>query len=117
MYPFGSFCRDVIDLIFEALKKEKIMNKCVRIVFRIKGVALDACSFIQKEARKYSLEGMVQIEGDDGEGNLVACGHKQDVDDFVDILHKGTKGSSFEDIQIEPFLKDKDYRGVFRVIE
>lgn len=93
------------------------MNKCVKIVFLIKGTAQVAFNFIQKEARKFNLEGMVQIEGDDAEGNLIACGDKEAVDEFVDILHKGTKGCSIEDIQIEPFLKDKDYRGVFRVIE
>lgn len=93
------------------------MNKCVKIIFRINGTLQGAHAFIQKEARLYQLEGIVQIEGDDGEGSIVVCGDKQGVDTFVDLLHKGTKVCQLEDIQIEPFLKDKDYRGVFRVIE
>ncbi len=93
------------------------MNKCVKIAFMIKGTAQAAYAFIQKEARKFNLEGMVQIDGDNGQGTIVACGDKQAVDDFMDLLHKGTKGCELEDIQIEPFLKDKDYRGVFRIIE
>lgn len=93
------------------------MNKCVKIAFMIKGTAQSAYAFIQKEARKYNLEGLVQIDDDNAQGNIVACGEKQSVDDFVDLLHKGVKGCELEEIQIEPFLKDKDYRGVFRIIE
>jgi acylphosphatase len=93
------------------------MNKCIKLIFNLIGSAQLAYTFIQKEARKIGLEGMVTIESDDGRGTIIACGNKDMVDDFIDALHKGAKGCQLEDIEIEPFLKDKDYRGVFRIIE
>ena len=48
---------------------------------------------------------------------IVVCGPKEKVDEFLDIVHKGTAKYVPEEVEIEAFVKDKDYRGVFRVIE
>lgn len=71
---------------------------------------------VQKHARKLDLEGMVQQVVKDLV-KIIVCGKKEQVDSFVDLLHKEISDTKFHDIEIEPFLKDKDYRGVFRVIE
>ena len=42
---------------------------------------------------------------------------KEGVDAFLDELHKSAGAAELKEIEIEPFLKDKDYRGVFRIIE
>ena len=52
-----------------------------------------------------------------GKVKIVACGIKDKMDTFIDILHQGSTASRPEDIEVEPFLKEKEYRGVFRVIE
>ncbi len=92
------------------------MNKCLRIVFTADFPEGFLRSFIQKEAQKFNIEGIVQVASEK-EIRIVACGTKDEVDEFLDSLHKGSSKCIPEDIQIEPFLKDKDYRGVFRVIE
>jgi acylphosphatase len=93
------------------------MHKCLKITFSgsiPEGFLYD---FVQKEAKKFKLEGMVQVLASENRIKIIVCGDKDSVDDFVDLLHHGTGKIVPEDIQIEPFLKDRDYRGVFRVIE
>ena len=73
-------------------------------------------SFVQKYAHTLNIEGTAQLVGSQ-EVLIVACGTKDKVDSFLDALHKGSKQWLPENILIEPFLKERDYRGVFRVIE
>jgi acylphosphatase len=71
---------------------------------------------IQQHARELDLEGIVQpVEKD--KIKIVVCGKKDDVDSFVDVLHKESTQIPITDIEIEPHIKDRDYRGVFRIIE
>ena len=71
---------------------------------------------IDKNAKKMNLEGTVQTIVAENRVKVIVCGDKDAVDDFIDAIHKDSKGL-LENFQIEPFLKDKDYRGVFRIIE
>lgn len=93
------------------------MYKCLKITFGGSIPEGFLHNFIQREAKKLNLEGMVQFLSNENRIKIVVCGGKDSVDNFVDALHKGTAKLMPEDIQIEPFLKDRDYRGVFRVIE
>ncbi|MBS1987240.1 acylphosphatase [Candidatus Dependentiae bacterium] len=72
--------------------------------------------FIQKHAREFNLEGTAQWSHD-GLIHIVVCGNKEHVDAFLDLVHKGSNGVLPEDISVEPFVREKDYRGIFRVIE
>jgi acylphosphatase len=92
------------------------MNKCLKITFTANFSDDFLQSFIQKQAKELDLEGIVQIIGPGRKVRIIACGVKEAVDQFVDTL-QGSDVCHLEDIEIEPFLKDKDYRGVFRVIE
>lgn len=102
------------------------MNKCLKITLTIESHAVETLgknakdgflqSVVQKYARKYGLEGMAQPISID-KIKIIICGHKDKVDVFVDIIHKELPAQKVEDIEIEPYLKDKDYRGVFRVLE
>ena len=92
------------------------MSTCFRIGFTMEAPKDFLNNFVQKHARSLGLEGTVQlIEG--SQVKIVACGPKDSMEQFIDILHKKGAQESIEDIEIEPFLKDKDYRNVFRVIE
>ena len=91
------------------------MNKCLRITLEGEVPEGFLRSFIQKHARELELEGTAQVI--DGSVRVVVCGTVERVDDFLDVLHKGSSAYRPQDVEVEPFLKDKDYRGVFRVIE
>lgn len=94
------------------------MNKCLKVIFSVESLSGVLDDFVQKQARKFELEGVAQIlEGQEPMIQIIVCGDKDNVDAFIDELHKGTKKFMPKDIEIEPFLKSKDYRGVFRIIE
>ena len=92
------------------------MKQCMRISFAATMPKNFLETFIQKHARQLRLEGTAQLVSD-GIVNIVACGSKMALEEFLDVLHKGTKTVKPHDISLEPFLKSKDYRGVFRIIE
>lgn len=70
---------------------------------------------VRKQATKCQLEGTAQVA--DNKINIIACGDKTNMDQFLDLLHKGTAKFKPDNVELEPFFKEKDYRGVFRVIE
>ena len=92
-------------------------HKCLKITFASSVPDGFLQDFVQKHAKKLNLEGVVQHITAESRVRVIVCGGKDAVDQFVDLLHNGSDQVILEDIQIEPHLKDKDYRGVFRVIE
>lgn len=93
------------------------MKKCVKITFSVDIPEGFLQSSVQKHARKCALEGTAQIITSEQNVRVVACGEKDSVDEFLDLLHKEFSRVKITDFEIEPFLRDKDYRGVFRIIE
>lgn len=72
---------------------------------------------IHKKGTKLGVEGTIQVVPGDQEMSIVVCGLKDQVDQFVDHLHKHAAQEGINDIAIEPHVKVKDYRGAFRIIE
>lgn len=72
---------------------------------------------IQKHAKNLDIEGIAQAINSSKKVRIIACGIKDSVDDFIDILHKNFSEHAIQDVEIEPFIRDKDYRSVFRIIE
>lgn len=91
------------------------MNKCLRITIFGDCSSDFLVSFIQKNARLFALEGTASII-DAEHALIIVCGDKDKVEGFLDALHKGTSEWKPDQVEVEPFLKDKDYRGVFRII-
>lgn len=89
------------------------MNKCLKIILYISDLNNFCQETILIMARNCELEGTAQCI-DKKTIKIIICGEKEQVDDFVDLLNK--ESESIQDIEIEPFLRDKDYRGVFRII-
>ena len=88
------------------------MNQCVKItLFGDCGNGF-LREVVQKFARRHSLEGVAQ-RVEDNKAKILVCGNSLEVDKFVDQLHK----NNLDDIEMEPFLKEKDYRRIFRVVE
>jgi len=93
------------------------MNKCLRVTFVGDIPEGFLNNVVQKIAKNLNLEGTVQLVLIENKVKIIVCGDRDIVDQFIDHLHKGAGKVSLESLEIEPFLKDKDYRGVFRVIE
>ena len=89
------------------------MKKCLKITLVSQVLGGGLRDSIQSTARKLNLEGTVQLV-EPNEVVIIACGSKDNIDGFLDAIH----GVSVpEDVQVEPFLKEKDYRGIFRILE
>ena len=73
--------------------------------------------FIQKKALQLELEGTAQLVKSDSIIRIFVCGLKDHVDSFIDFLHKSPGSVQLNSSEVEPFFKEKDYRGVFRIVE
>lgn len=92
------------------------MKQCLRIMLHVQSYKASLKDSIHKAAKKAEIEGTIQ-KMDDKQVMVFACGPKSNVDIFLDELHKKVALKELEWLEIEPFLKDRDFRGVFRVIE
>lgn len=92
------------------------MKKCLKIALRAS--APDSLiQEVQKKGSKLGIEGTLQFVPSENELKIIVCGLKEQVDQFVDLLHKEIAKIGITDLNIEPFVKIKDYRGAFRIIE
>lgn len=91
------------------------MNKCLKINLVIQDAQNLLESFVQKNAKKHNIEGTALLV--ENMIKIIACGNSDKLDDFVDSLYKGYNNLRPSLVKVEPFLKDKDYRGIFRIIE
>ncbi len=71
---------------------------------------------IRKLAIQYHLEGTLFVHTT-GEIEITIFGRKELIDTFIDELHQCSGSDTALQVAIEPAKKDKDYRGVFRVIQ
>lgn len=91
------------------------MNQCVRITLVVKAAVPLLKNFIQKNAQKLCIEGMGNILAPNTI-KIIAYGSHDAIDEFIDTLYTGYNGSKPAVIEVEPFVKDRDYHGIFRVI-
>lgn len=92
------------------------MNQCLNITFALRSPKDFLQSVVQKNAKSLGIEGVAQYISAE-QVRIVICGSRDAIDDFLDVLHKEVAKASIEEMHIEPFLKEKDYRGVFRILE
>lgn len=96
-------------------QKESSMKQCVKIHIEGKTLGPDYRFFVQKKAVALGIEGT--IRSDDKNVIVIhASGPSEQLDDLIDQLYKGTKESHVENITVEPFVSEVDFRGVFRII-
>lgn len=91
------------------------MRKCIKITVygNVKNESYHV--FIQQKATSLSIEGTIK-NNDDASVVIYACGSADNLDGFIDHVYKGSKASIVDDVHIEPFINEKDYRGAFRII-
>lgn len=92
------------------------MNQCLRISMFLKFSKAFLQDIVQKNAKTLGIEGTVQVISNE-QIKIIACGTQEAINRFLDILHAEAIRQSAEQVEVEPFLKEKDYRGVFRIIE
>jgi hypothetical protein len=92
------------------------MKKCLKIVLS----GSFSHDFLRETlvlfVRKFDVEGSAKMT-DPHQIVVLVCGNKDIIDQFLDKLHLAHHTWNLDSIVIEPFLKDKDYRGIFRIIE
>lgn len=93
------------------------MKQCLKILISGKVQGVSYRKFVQKHAQKFEIEGTIQNLEDKKSVMVYACGSSSDLDKFIDYLYQGTPESDIQDVRAEPFLQEKDFRGVFRIIE
>jgi len=94
------------------------MYKCLKINFSAAEIPDNFLrTYIQKKANQLKLEGTAQMVKADHAIKIIVYGLKESVDDFVDFLHKRPGNTMLEDLEVEPFIKERDYRSAFRIIE
>jgi acylphosphatase len=91
------------------------MRRClkIRVTGKVQGVAYRA--FAQKSAHDLGLEGTIQNE-ENGNITIYTCGPSEKLDKFIDALYQGTPAAQITDVLTEPFVNEKNFRGVFRII-
>jgi acylphosphatase len=92
------------------------MNKCIAITLEGNLPSGFLNNKVLKSARECRIEGVAHKIGKNTI-KILACGTVETIDDFLDILHKDLSSIEIQNFDVLPFLKDKDYRGVFRIIE
>lgn len=91
------------------------MKQCIKIIITGHVQSSLYKEEIQKQAQKLHIEGTLQnYEGEDI--LIFACGQSDDLDELIDQIYKGTNDIKIRDVVIEPFINEKNYRGVFRII-
>jgi acylphosphatase len=91
------------------------MKRCVRITVSGKVQNVSYRAFAQKKAQALSIEGTIQ-NTDNGSVLIYACGPSEKLDTLIDHLYEGTPESQIKELTVEPFINEKDFRGVFRII-
>jgi acylphosphatase len=93
-----------------------MMNRCLKISCSGPLTKAFLETIIQQQAHDLAIEGIAQILDSD-QLNIIACGTSENIEQLLDVLHKEVRALHHGTISVEPFLKVKDYRGVFRIID
>lgn len=91
------------------------MKRCLKMLIRIEQWDSRWSTDIQKQAQKYTIEGVMQIL-DSTQVRIMICAEDANLDDFIDYLYDFFIERKMQIEELEPFIKEKDYRGIFRVI-
>ena len=92
------------------------MKQCVKIKVLGKVQGVSYRKFVQTHAQKLEIEGTIQNQEDQNIVVINACGSSDKLDELIDFLYEGTSKSEVEDVQVEPLIVKKEFRGVFRII-
>ncbi len=90
-------------------------KQCLKITVSGDVQSVGYRAYVKKQAEKLLIEGTAQ-NAEGGEVIIFACSSTETLDSFIDVLYKGPKEANVANVEAEPLLQQKDFRGVFRVI-
>ena len=91
------------------------MNRCLKMVINIDKWDERWSAEIQKCAKKFEIEGVMQAL-DEHQMRIMICGKDANLDEFIDYLYDFFISINVRIQELEPFIKERDYRGIFRVL-
>lgn len=92
------------------------MKKCIKVQFSAKNPQEFLKHVMPTGIKNYKVEGFAQVV-DSQKVQIFMCAEQQELDNFLDLIYENIDRYILENIEVEPFLKDRDFRGVFRVVE
>ncbi len=92
------------------------MKQCMQIVISIKKQHAAFEEHMKAMAQECHIEGVMQFLSKTSL-KVIACGTKEYIEQFIDGLHQKKIVDLFGDLAIEPIFTEKDFRGVFRIIQ
>lgn len=92
------------------------MKQCLKITVTGKVQGVGYREFVKKSATQLEVEGVIQ-NLNEGHVTLNVCGTADTLDKFIGILYQGSSKSKVENVAVEPLVNEKDFRGVFRIID
>jgi acylphosphatase len=91
------------------------MRKCIKIRVIGKVQSEGYKTLVQKTAQTLGIEGTLQHLETNGI-MIHACGLSVNLEKFIDVLYRGVGKNDVQDLNAEPFVNERDYRSVFRII-
>lgn len=91
------------------------MKRCLKMLVSLENWQSEWGLKIQKQAQKLAIEGMMQAV-DENHLRIMVCGEGEKLDEFMDYLDDFFLKVDARISELEPFIKERDYRGIFRVI-
>lgn len=92
------------------------MKKCIKVQFYTKNPQEFLKHVIPPGVKNFRVEGIAQAI-DAQTIQVFICAEQEELDNFLDLIYENIDRYTLENIEVEPFLKDRDFRGVFRVVE
>lgn len=93
------------------------MSQCLKVSFIVGSTDFDEMGKrLQKEAKKLNIEGVMQQSQKD-KFEVVVCGISDKVEQFLDFIYKECALQKSCELEVEPLMKERDYRGIFRSIK
>ena len=92
------------------------MKKCIKVQFYTKNPQEFLKQVMPIGIKNFKIEGFAQAL-DVQTVQIFMCAEQEELDNFLDLIYENIDRYALENIELEPFLKDRDFRGVFRVVE
>lgn len=72
--------------------------------------------YVMAQAKKNQIEGIGQLVNPD-QVQIFVCAKQDGIENFLDALYAANGSMTLDKIEIEPCSLERDFRGVFRIVE
>ncbi|HJZ22839.1 MAG TPA: hypothetical protein VJ201_00115 [Candidatus Babeliales bacterium] len=93
-----------------------MVKQCLKITFYMPDDDSFLDDLVKKYARRLELEGVAQLIAP-RQAEVVACGNPEAIELLIDAIYKGSSLGKPDSIEVEPFVREYNFRGVFRMLD